>query len=91
MLQAQREEPKNVHDRHAVASVKEVGVVGHVPRKISNIVFRFLPEEEQSKLHVCATGARRFADDLPQGGLDVPCKYIVHLLWRHRAYLKTQD
>ena len=41
MLFARREND-NDYDRFSIAIVKEQEVVGHIPRRISNIVFFFL-------------------------------------------------
>ena len=46
VLRAEREEPRNVHDRYAVTLIKEdVGTVGHVPKKISKLCHSFLARE----------------------------------------------
>ena len=37
-----RREPENPHDRHAVALYKAEEVVGHVPRELSKIMFKFM-------------------------------------------------
>ena len=35
-------EPENPHDRHAVALKKAEEAVGHVPRELSKIMFKFM-------------------------------------------------
>ena len=50
-----------------------VVIVGHVPRKISAACLLFLGRQGSSIIcTVC--GVRRYSSDLPQGGLEVPCK-----------------
>ena len=49
-------------------------VVGHVPRKYSRIFWSFL--NRGGYIEAVVTGPRKFANDLAQGGLDIPCKYI---------------
>ena len=66
-------EETNRQDSHVVAVVKSRTVVGHVPQNISLICTLFLHWTGSS---ICCevTGERRYSWDLPQGGLDVPCK-----------------
>ena len=69
-----RRETSNRHDPFAVAIVKENNVVGHVPRKMSATCSLFL---RKSGLMSCRiTGSRQYSQDLPQGGLELPCVYI---------------
>ena len=75
VLQAEREGPRNVHDRYSVTLTKEgLGTVGHVHKKISKLCNSFLARG--GEIEAVTTGSRQYADDLPQGGLDVLCKYI---------------
>ena len=75
VLQTEKEEPENPHDRYAVSLIKEeIGIVGHVPKKISKLCHSFL--SRGGTIEVVITGPCQFAEDLPQGGLDIPCKYI---------------
>ena len=75
VLQAEREEPRNVYNRYAVMLMKEdVRTVGHVPKKISKLCHSLLAR--RGEIEAVITGARHFANYLPQGGLDVPCRYI---------------
>ena len=65
-------ERNNRHDTHAVAVVKSSKVVGHLPQKISLICSLFLGRSGSSiECEVIAN--RRYSQDLPQGGLEIPC------------------
>ena len=71
-LNCERED-RNPQDPYAV-SVKKVGTtVGHVPRVVSCICTLFLRRGGIIKATV--TGARQYSQDLPQGGLELPCTY----------------
>ena len=70
VLGCQRE-PFNAANLFAVAVVKEDTTVGHVPRKISAICLLFL--RKNSMILCKVTGSRRYSEDLPQGGLEIPC------------------
>ena len=61
-------EVANVHDVHAVAIMKEDGVVGHVPKELSRIFWHFIWHGGTITCEV--TGHRKFGR-----GLEVPCKY----------------
>ena len=64
-------EATNPHNLYAVAVVSgELGVVGHVPRKISKLCNSFLARGGTIEVQVLG---RRKRSNLPQGGLDVPC------------------
>ena len=68
-------ETGNISDPYAVAVLKrESQVVGHVPRKISATCSLFL--DLGGTIDCKITGPRRHSSDLPQGGLEVPCKLI---------------
>ena len=69
-LPCQRENG-NRADPFAVAVVKSGVTVGHIPRKISSVCSLFL--RRNSVINVCTTDRRRFSQDLPQGGLEIPC------------------
>ena len=58
----------NLADRFAVAVIKGGTVVGHIPRKISNICSIFI--RKGGSIFCLTTGSRRFSSDLPQGGLE---------------------
>ena len=71
-------EPGSCHNPYAVAVKKRIGgtdrIVGHVPRIISTICSLFI---RRGGLLVCViNGLRRYSSDLPQGGLEIPCKLI---------------
>ena len=70
VLQCQRERT-NRHDPYAVAVVKDINVVGHVPRKLSAICAIFL--QRGGRITCLVNGSRQYSKDLPQGGLEVPC------------------
>ena len=67
-------EANNTEDPYTVAVVKgNDTIVGHVPRKISAVCWLFLGH---GSITCTVTSARRFSSDLPQGGLEVPCKLL---------------
>ena len=66
-----RREPFNTADPFAVTVVKEDTIVGHVQSKISTICSLFL--RKNGTILCQATGSRRYSEDLPQGGLEIPC------------------
>ena len=76
-LSCQREDG-NVQDMYAVAVIKELrgrkAVVGHLPRQISMVCHLFLRKGSVIACHV--TNSCQYSADLPQGGLEVPCKLI---------------
>ena len=49
-------------------------IVGHIPRKISNVCSIFI--RKGWSILCLTTGLRRFSSDLPQGGLEIPCILI---------------
>ena len=64
---------RNPQDPYAV-SVKKVGnTIGHVPHVISCIYMLFL--RCGSVIEVTVTGPWQYFHDLPQGGLELQCKY----------------
>ena len=67
-------ETSNRHDPFAVAVVKNMIVVGHVPRKLSAMCSLFLRRNGCIMCRV--TGSRRYSGDLPQGGLEIPCMLV---------------
>ena len=69
-LSCQRE-PTNTRDPFAVAVVRSLVTVGHIPRKISSICSMFLLLGGTITCRV--TASRRYSGDLPQGGLEIPC------------------
>ena len=72
-LPCQRE-PGNSHDPFAVAIVRAGVTVGHVPRKLSSTCSLFIRRGGSIRCRV--TGSRHFSEDLPQGGLEIPCLLI---------------
>lgn len=66
-------EPGNVRDPYAVAVTKPESstIVGHVPRKMSAICSLFLRKGGSISCQV--SGGKRYSQDLPQGGLEIPC------------------
>ena len=64
----------NARDRYCVAVKKSDIVVGHLPRKISRMCSLFLGRG--GNIHCVVTGVRRYSRDLPQGGLEIPCRII---------------
>ena len=62
----------NPHDRNAVSTLRRGTIVGHVLKKISQLCSLFL--ERGSLLPTTVTGDRQPSHNLPQGGLQIPCK-----------------
>ena len=50
--------------------------VGHVPKKISAPCFLFL--RRGGMIHCQIIGSRCYSEDLPQGGMEVPCVYCFN-------------
>ena len=72
-LACQRERA-NSEDPFAVAVTKGERIVDHVPRRISAACAMFLRRGGSILCRV--TGPRRYSEDLPQGGLEIPCVLI---------------
>lgn len=72
-LTCQRE-PTNAHDRYAVAVIKDDAIIGHLPKKISRMCYIFL--RRGGSITCTVTGSRQYSEDLPQGGLQVPCSLL---------------
>ena len=72
-LPCQRE-TGNTSDPFAVGVLKDGVIVGHVPRKISSICSLFL--QRRGSIICRVSGHRRFSEDLPQGGLEIPCTMV---------------
>ena len=62
----------NVHVPYSVTIVDGNTVVGHVPRAISAVCLLFL--RRNSVITCEVIGGRHYSNDLPQGGLEIPCK-----------------
>ena len=65
-------EVNNVHDPYCVGVVRSGVTVGHVPQEISAVCSLFLDHHGTIACEVI--GSRQFSTDLPQGGLEIPCK-----------------
>ena len=48
------------------------GIVGHIPRQISTPCNMFI--RSSGSITCIVTGSRHYSVDLPQGGLEVPCR-----------------
>ena len=65
----------NREDPYAVAvQSSSNSTVGHVPRKISCVCSLFLCRG--GRITCSVTGQRRRSEDLPQGGLEIPCSLV---------------
>ena len=69
-------EPFNSVDRYAVAVLKDDIVVGHIPKNISRIRSMFLARG--GAITCTPIGGRRYSAELPQGGLEIPCKFVFN-------------
>lgn len=67
-----RREEGNISDPYAVATVKSGNIVGHKPRQISATCNLFI--QKGGNILCKVTGLWHYSDDLPQGGLEVPCE-----------------
>jgi len=65
-------EPSNTMDLYAVSVIKDSIIVGHLPRKISAVCALFI--DLGGRINCCVTRSRHYSKDLPQGGLEIPCK-----------------
>ena len=68
----------NSHGALSVAVLKEIGgentIIEHVPRRISAVCNVFI--RRGGRILCIVDGGRRYSADLPQGGLQVPCKLV---------------
>ena len=65
----------NVHDLYAVSVIKhETGIVGHLPKQISTPCHLFL--RKGGSISCIVNGRCQYSSNLPQGGLEVPCRLI---------------
>ena len=68
----------NDKDKYAVAMIRKYGttekIVGHVPQRISAACSRFL--QRNGDIIAVVSYHRCYSIDLPQGGLEVPCRLI---------------
>ena len=70
-----KQERGNPHDPYAIAVTEGSVIVGHVPREISAVCSLFL-QRTGTTLLCEVTGGKRYSADLPQGGLEIPCRFI---------------
>ena len=66
-----KREPGNCKDPFAVAVVRALVTVGHLPKKISSVCSMFLLRG--GTIHCQVIAPRHYSGDLPQGGLKIPC------------------
>ena len=67
--------PRNCHDRFAVAVMKGLNIVGHVPRHTCKTIFFFLKKDGSTGY--CEVTGRRL--NCGAGlGVEVPCLYRVY-------------
>ena len=66
-----KREPGNRKDPFAVAVVRALVTVGHLPKKISSVCSMFLLRG--GTIHCQVIAPRCHSGDLPQGGLEIPC------------------
>ena len=65
----------NVHDLYAVSVIKHgTGIVGHLPKQISTPCHLLL--KKGGSILCIVNGWRQYLSDLPQGGLEVPCRSV---------------
>ena len=72
-LDYQRER-HNYRDPFAASVMKGSVIVGHLPRKIPAICYVFLGKHN-SPISCKITVSRKYSQDLPQGGMEVPCTF----------------
>jgi len=65
-------EEENSQDHYAVAVFKHNTIVGHLPRAISTVCSLFIRHGGSIRHEI--TDSRHYSRDLPQGGMEVPCK-----------------
>ena len=81
-----KRERGNSEDPFAVAVTKGKRIVGHVPRKISAVCAMFL---RRGGSIICRViGSRHYSEDLPQGGLEIPC---VLTFRSEKRFSKSQE
>ena len=75
----------NLHDPYAVAAMNHGVVVSHVSRSIaiSALCSIFL---RRGVIYCEITGTRQHSSDLPQGGLELPCKLKFSAASKERPY-----
>ena len=75
ILECKRERG-NATDMYAVSVTKQGTIVGHLPRKISRVCALFI--RRGGKICCQITARRRHSSDLPQGGLEIPCRLLFY-------------
>ena len=70
ILHCERER-NNSSDQYAVAVKKDDEIVSHLPRKLSHVCWIFL--RRGGTITCKVSGRRRYSNDLPQGGVEIPC------------------
>ena len=50
-------------------------VVGHLPKKLSPMYSLFV--RRGGVVRCCVAGRRRYSNDVPQGGLEIPCVFNI--------------
>ena len=73
VLECERQQ-QNDKDRYAVAVKKDRTIIGHLPRKISRVCLLFL--RRGGSIRCIVIERRRYSSDLPQGGLEIPCRLL---------------
>ena len=63
-------EPRNEHDRFAIACFQDGTVAGHLPQEIAGTSYYFL--QHGGSIEACITGPRQYCREA--GGMEVPCK-----------------
>ena len=64
----------NSEDQYALAIRKDEDIIGDIPRKISFLCSLFI--RRGGIIHSLITGDRRYSHHLPQGGIEVPCRFV---------------
>ena len=68
-----KREEGNPRDRYALAIKKTRDTMGHVSHNISTVCSLFI--RRGGAIFCMVTGWHRHSRDLPQGGIEIPCKY----------------
>ena len=66
------QESSNPRDRYAVSAQKDGQIVAHLPQKISRLCSLFIGRG--GTITATVTGEKRRSADLPQGGMEIPCR-----------------
>ena len=68
-------ETNNVTDRYAIAVIKDDVIIGYLPKTYSKIFSLFI--RCGGSISCKVIGRCHYSRDLPQGGLEIPCKLIL--------------